>query len=264
MYVMGKRGEEVRYVPTDIKRFYGCSIIMGCLGYPAIRMYWSNECKIPAIFNSMSRDKFLQLRSDIHFQDYSAPNPTNKLWRVQLVIDTVRKRCNELATDITNNSIDEQMMSYTGRCPARQVIRSKPRTVGLKNLVCATSRGVVVDFEVFQGAGTFEDCGLGHGPSIVIRLVKNLPKGSHIYFDRFFTTTPLIEALHQMGFLGTGTIMANRIPKSVKFPLDKDMKRSDISQFANSNVAVVKWMDTKAVIVASSATGKDPIGEIKI
>ena len=31
MYVMGKRGEEVRYVPADIKRFYGCSIIMGCL-----------------------------------------------------------------------------------------------------------------------------------------------------------------------------------------------------------------------------------------
>ncbi|KAI8117747.1 hypothetical protein CVS40_10436 [Lucilia cuprina] len=59
MYVMGKSGEEVRYVPTDIKRFYGCSIIMGCLGYPAIIMYWSNECNIPAIFNSMSRDKFL-------------------------------------------------------------------------------------------------------------------------------------------------------------------------------------------------------------
>lgn len=158
MYVLAKRGQEVRYVPADIKRFYGCAIIMGCLGYPAIRMYWSNECKIPAIYNSMSRDKFLQLRSDIHFEDYSATNSTNKFWRVQSVIDTVRKRCNELITEITNYSIDEQMIPFTGRCPARQVIRSKPRPVGLKNLVCATSSGLVVDFEVFQGAGTFEDC----------------------------------------------------------------------------------------------------------
>lgn len=79
---------------------------MGCLGYTAIRMYWSNECKIP--------DSTLQLQSDIHFQDYSAPNPTNKLWRVQSVIDTVRKRCNELATDITYYSIDEQLMPFTG------------------------------------------------------------------------------------------------------------------------------------------------------
>lgn len=83
---------------------------------------------------------------------------------------------------------------------------------------------------------------LRHGSSIVIRLTKNLPQGSHIYIDRFFTTVPLLESLHQMGYLGTGTIMANRIPKSVKFPLDKDMNRGDICQFTNNeNVAVVNW-----------------------
>ena len=54
------------------------------------------------------------------------------------------------------------MISFTGRCPPRRVIITKPRPVILKNLVCATSGGAVVDFEVFQGAGTFEDCGLGH------------------------------------------------------------------------------------------------------
>ena len=42
------------------------------------------------------------------------------------------------------------MIKFTGRCPARQVIRTTPRPVGLKNLVCATSRGVVLDSEVFQ------------------------------------------------------------------------------------------------------------------
>ena len=41
------------------------------------------------------------------------------------------------------------------------------------------------------------------------------------------------------------------------------MQHSGIFQFANSiNVAVVKWMYSKYVIVVSSATGKDPASEI--
>ncbi|XP_049307347.1 piggyBac transposable element-derived protein 3-like isoform X1 [Bactrocera dorsalis] len=262
MYVMSTRGQEVRYQQADFKRFYGCAMIMGCLGFPKIRMYWSHEFQIPAIYNSMSRDKFLQMRSDIHFADVSVPDPCNKLWRVQPVIDLVRNRCNNLATEITQHLIDEQVVPFTGRCPARQTIRSKPRPTGLKNLVCATVSGMIVDIEVFQGAGTFQDCGLGHGASIIMRLTKHLPKGSHIYFDRFFTTIPLIQSVHQIGFHGTGIIMANRLDKNLKFPQDKEMNRGDIIQFTNGdNVAVVKWKDSKGVVVVSSQCGKDPIGE---
>ena len=58
-----------------------------------------------------------------------------------------------------------------------------------------------------------------------------------------------------MGFLVTETIVANGIPKSVKFLLDKDMRRNGIFQFTNSkNVTVV--------IVVSRATGNDPVGKI--
>ena len=57
-----------------------------------------------------------------------------------------------------------------------QSIRYNPRPVGFKNLVYATSNGVVVNFEIFQGAGTFKNRGLGHGPSIFIRLIKTIPK----------------------------------------------------------------------------------------
>ncbi|XP_050321315.1 piggyBac transposable element-derived protein 3-like [Bactrocera neohumeralis] len=134
MYVMSTRGQEVRYQQADFKRFYGCAMIVGCLGFPKIRMYWSHECQIPAIYNSMSRDKFLQMRSDIHFADVSVPDPCNKLWRVQPVIDLVRNRSNNLATEIAQYSMDEQVIPFTERCPARQTIRSKPRPTGLKNL----------------------------------------------------------------------------------------------------------------------------------
>ena len=77
MCALDKRSQKVRYLTVDIKGFYGCAIIMGCLSYPAIRKYWA---KFSAIYNSMSRDKFLQLRSDIYFKDHSALSSTNKFW----------------------------------------------------------------------------------------------------------------------------------------------------------------------------------------
>lgn len=52
-----------------------------------------------------------------------------------------------------------------------------------------------------------------------------------MYLDRFFTKTPLPEALDKISCLATGTIMGNRVPKSIKFPLDKEVHRRDICQF---------------------------------
>ncbi|XP_036347793.1 piggyBac transposable element-derived protein 3-like, partial [Rhagoletis pomonella] len=263
MYTLATSGTEMSLTETELKNFYGCAIIMSCLGYPQMKMYWEDNYRCEIIAASMSRNKFMRFRNTIHFVDNNKPSETNKLWRVQPVIDLVRSRCNELASAVTSYSIDEQIVPFTGRCPARQVIRSKPRPVGLKNLVCATSDGLVVDFEVFQGAGTFPDCGLGHGPSIVLRLTKCLPKGSHLYFDRFFTTIPLLEKLQDIGFKATGTIMGNRLGKRINFPADKAMARGDMHQFVkDDNVAVVKWCDTKCVTIASTACGKDPIGEV--
>ena len=152
----------------------------------------------------------------------------------------VRKRCNELATDITNYSIYEQMIPFTGRIPARQVLRNKPSPVGPKNLVCATANGIMVDFELFQGVGSFPDRGLGHGPSIVIRLVKHLQKQSHLYFDRYFITIPLLQKLLELGFIATGTIMANRLGKRINFPIGESINRGDSCQFLNNGTVAVK------------------------
>lgn len=117
---------------------------------------------------------------------------------------------------------------------------------------------------MFQGAGTFPDSGLGHGPSIVLRLTKFLPKGSFLYFDRFFTTIPLMVKLEENGFKATGTIMGNRLGKRVNFPSDKQMERGSMAQFVKDDeVAVVKWCDTKCVTIASTACGKDPVGEVE-
>ncbi|KAG8251040.1 hypothetical protein J6590_089080 [Homalodisca vitripennis] len=59
---------------------------------------------------------------------------SNRLWKVQPIIDAVRKRCLELERGSGTYSIDEQIIPFLGSCPVRQVVKNKPRPVGLKKL----------------------------------------------------------------------------------------------------------------------------------
>uniref|UniRef100_A0A0K8U4J7 PiggyBac transposable element-derived protein 3 n=1 Tax=Bactrocera latifrons TaxID=174628 RepID=A0A0K8U4J7_BACLA len=188
-YHLSQHGCLLNATAADIKNLYGLHIIMGCLAYPRVRMYWSEGFGLAQIKNAMTRDKFFTLRNSLHFVDTLQP-PVNKLFKIQPVINCVRSRCEALATEITDYSIDEQMIPFTGR--------------------------------------TFSDTGLGVGPSTVIRLTKHLPKGSFLYFDRYFTTIPLLEKLLELGYKATGTIALNRLPlQRMDFPLDRNMHRGE-------------------------------------
>lgn len=215
MYSVAQTGKSMLTKATKLKQFFGINLLMGCITYPRLNMYWRKGIELSAISTCMPRDRFLALRSNLHFVDtVNIPKDaeTNKLWKVQPVIDAVRNRCMELPRDSGTYSIDEQMIPFTGRCHLKQYVKNKPRPVGLKNFVITTSSGLVLDFEIYQGKFT-SLCNpeLGLGPSVVMRLVRSLPPRSWVYFDRYFTTIPLLEKLHENNIEGTGTIMTNRI-----------------------------------------------------
>ncbi|GBP52505.1 PiggyBac transposable element-derived protein 3 [Eumeta japonica] len=195
---------------------------MGC-ALPRLPMYWRAGTKLGLICNIMSRDRFLTLRNALHVvEGDSAPDSEkgNVLWKVQPMIDKVKDTCNKLERVPGFYSIDEQMIPFTGRCKLRQVVKNKPRPVGLKNFVMTTSEGLMLDFAIYEGAKTmFGESNLGLGPSVILSLAKSIPPGSCVYHDRYFTTVPLIEEMEKLNLHSTGTIMQNRIPDraTIKF-----------------------------------------------
>ena len=125
--------------------------------------------------------------------------------------------------------MDEQMIPFTGRMPAKQLFKSKPNPVGLKNVVFCGQSGRILDFEIYQGAGTGvpeESKHLGLGGSIVMCLAQTIPSNQNYksYFDNYFTSVPLIHLLKCRGIHSLGVVKKNRM-SGCQLKEEKELKK---------------------------------------
>lgn len=255
----------------EIKVFFGILMYMGVLKFPRVRMYWQGGTRIPAIADSMPVNRFFKLRSALHITDQNMPrdpSSSDKFWKVRPLLEAVRRRCLQLEV-LEHSSIDEQMVPFTGRVAAKQVIKSKPNPVGVKVFVRCSSDGMAHDFEVYQGRGTGIDPAYSHlglGGSVVMRLVENLPHHLNLkcFFDNYFTSVLLLRELKEIGILATGTIRSNRL-LGCKLKGEKEMKREergtmDSKVTEEGDVVLVRWKDNNLVNVASTQCGVGDTG----
>ncbi|TKS75689.1 PiggyBac transposable element-derived protein 3 [Collichthys lucidus] len=181
---------------NEVYHFFGACILMSCIRYPTIRMYWSKALRITAITERFTRPRFFKLRVAIKVViDDDVPEDLrrmDKFWKVRPFLDCILQGCKSL-TRPDCASIDEQMIPFTGACPFRQYLPMKPNPVGIKNFVCASANGIVLDFELYQGTKSLVEKvevpeGLGLGSLVIERLCQTLQRGTKVYCDRFFTT----------------------------------------------------------------------------
>ncbi|XP_050505554.1 piggyBac transposable element-derived protein 3-like [Diabrotica virgifera virgifera] len=261
-YFMRKTGRMLNTNSEEIKKLIGIHLIMGCIPYPRLHMYWRQGMQLHMVSSQMPRDRFKALRTALHVvdEDIAPEGNTNVLWKVQPIITAVKRACDRLERRPGNYSIDEQIIPFCGRCAngLRQVVKNKPRPQGLKVFVATTSDGLMIDFEVYQGARTpFPDRSLGVSAAVILHLSKSIPPGSCVFFDRYFSSILLIEP--QMKLHGTATLMMNRLPERRKIPFKEDrcMKRGESQQFVYGDLVVVKWKDNKSVLMVSNCTSAD-------
>lgn len=227
-------------------------MLMGLLGLPRARLYWSRISAVPLVTENMTRDRFFELRGVLHFVDLSQTTDaqTEKLFRAEPIIQSFRKACLELPHPKAV-SVDEQMIPFSGRCPARQYVPSKANPVGLKNFVLSSSDGLVLDFVIYTGKGTVPEADtkeLGLGGAIVKRLLHTAPEEQpvHVFTDCFFTGLKLAEYLLRRNAHLTGTIMANRTGGAAsKLPNEKNMKQGESCCVVRSDgeMCLTKWKD---------------------
>ncbi|KAL3203823.1 hypothetical protein MRX96_041666 [Rhipicephalus microplus] len=180
----------------EMQNFLGATLMMNCLGYPQMRLYWARGTRVPAIANVLTRDRFFTLRSnfkvviDLVFTEQGQKN--DRLSKVRPILNEVQAACLKLPRP-PSVCIDEQIIPYTGVTTLKQYVPGKLHPTGLKNFVVASPSGLVLDFDIYQGK-TFLKIGysldLGFRPYVVQVYAKSLPSGTSLFFDRYLRHCP--------------------------------------------------------------------------
>ena len=271
-----KTGRSLLLKHDECRRFFGVNMLMSVLRFPWIRMYWMKKTRVEAIGDAISRDRFFKIRSCLKVvSDADVPDDVrvgDRLWKVRPLLDCIREGCVRLPRP-KEVSIDEQMIPFTGKTSLKQFMPGKPNPEGLKNFVAATPDGLILDFEIYQGKRL---CSRSDpdgkewflGESVVMRLIETLGPGTYMYFDRYFTTPRLLEALKDKGMEGTGTIRKNMMPKKTNLPPESVVKkwergRSETHARSDGKLGLTIWKDSKPLCMASTAFGKEPVDTVK-
>lgn len=164
-------------------------------------------------------------------------------------------------------TVDEQLVSFRGRCSFRQYIPSKPGKYGLKILwKCNTISSYPLKGEISLGRQPGAARDRNQGAQLVKRLTQPwLNTGRNITFDNIFTTTDLAIDLDfvvvNTAIVGTMRSNKGEIPKEMQKSRTREEK-SSIFGFSN-RLTLISYAPkrNKAVILLSTRHHNKKISE---
>ena len=189
---------------------------MGAYKLPNRRMYWSPKSRISVIADAMTRNRFDQILSILHFCENSA-NRDDKTAKIKPVLNHFNKKFQENAANETYQAINEMMIAFKGRHSLKVYMPKKPTKWGYKLWCRAGVSGYVYQFELSGGLlrGPTLGIQINYEPKeaacVVLRLTDQLESGKHkIFFDNLFGTPELLTYLKTRGIFAVSTLRNDR------------------------------------------------------
>ena len=221
LYARQKNNQSFFVNKEELKVFIGVLLFSGYHRLPRERMYWSldEDVSVPIINNSISRNRFHEIKKHLHFADNSKIDKEDKMYKLRPLVDILNQNFQQWEIFHENLSIDEAMIKYFGHHPSKQFIKGKPVRFGFKDGMLCRSTGYCYNFETYAGAKKNQDTAstakLPLGSKVVLGLLEcvTTPTDHTIYFDNYFSSHDLLTTLRQKGFRATGTIRDNRTKK---------------------------------------------------
>lgn len=193
-YYASSKGKRTQLTSEELLKVIGILYLSGYSPVPQRRLYWSseNDTRNELIATSMPRTRFEDILSIIHFNHIE--NKDDRAYKVRPLMDSINNSFKEFIPQSDEYSIDESMIKYFGRHPAKQFIRSKPIRFGFKMWTLCSSTGACHRFDLYLGASSYPKSPDGLGASVVLELSKDICQGCSIYFDNYFTGITLLQA----------------------------------------------------------------------
>lgn len=246
-------------------------IFSGYHSLPSERDYWSEseDLGVQLVKDAISRNAYLEIKCNIHFQNNSKANENkhDKAFKLRPLIDMVNKNFQRWGVFEKILSIDEMMVRYYGRHGLKQFIRGKPIRFGYKLWSLCGDSGYCYHFSLYCGK-ELDQVKETLGTRVVHKMLDIIddPCSYHIYFDNYFSSYDLFISLKEKGFRATGTIRDNRTQKCPIKP-SKDIEKSPRGtydyQFDNTGeILIVRWNDNKAVTMGTNFDEIEPLASV--
>lgn len=208
---------------VEIKALCGIYYYAGALNMNSVttKELFNKETGIPFFRAIMSEARFSFLTNCLRFDDKDTRiqrRETDRFAPIRDVFEAIISKCSELYTPSEYCTLDEQLVSFRGRCPFKMYIPSKPDKYGIKMLaLCDSKTFYLLNAEVYIGKNSTPQ-----GIPVAEYYTLNLTKPIHgtnrnLTTDNWFTSIQTAKTLHDdYSTTLVGTIKKNKaeIPES--------------------------------------------------
>ena len=259
----------------ETRKFIGIILFMSVVHLPRRRDYWSDAIRQKFVADVMPVNRFEEILSQLHLNDNELECKRDelgydRLHKVRPLLQIIQKTISNCAENEMHMSVDEQIIPFKGRHSLKVYMKNKPKKWEYKMWALAGQSGYLHKFYV-SGDNLVPsreeklDPAFGKSGEVVLNLVSQLPKNTHIYFDNYFASPELLLELKKRGYHATCTIRANRCGKC---PLKnkKQLKKEGRGAFdykSSEGVVMASWFDNRVVTVASNKCSVLPTNTVR-
>lgn len=259
-----------------LQKYLGILIMTSAVYVPDIRKYWAPVVGNSTIMETMTINEFEKIRSVLHFNSNTTMVPRtdakhDRLHKIRPILDHLTSKFSSIPLEECL-SLDEQICGTKIKSYLKQYMPAKPHKWGFKFFVLSGVSGYTYNFEIYTGKDEKEnifdnEIHLGASANVVTRLTRVVTQNVNhkIFFDRFYTTVPLVVELAKNGIYSLGTIQRNRVP-NCKLPTESELKKKErgfSSEFfatvENTDVCLLTWKDNKPVNLLSTFVSCKPM-----
>lgn len=241
---------------NELRVFIGLLLLAGVYNSKntPVEELWSSEDGRPIFNSSMSRDRFIQIRRSLRFDNRDTRNRNDKLAPIRQLFEMFITKCKSNYKPSPFITIDEQLVTFRGRCPFKMFIPTKPGKYGIKIwILCDSNNSYCCNAQIYLGRVGARDIGQSH--RVVMELTDHIcGTGRHLTADNFFTDITTIRTLLGRQITYTGTLRKNKgeIPIAMLANANRPVE-SSIFGFQR-DVTLVSYVPkrNKAVILMSS------------
>lgn len=193
----------------EIQAFLGVHLVMIASHFSNLNTYSKRKCQKFQNFGCLNRNRLYKLRRHLCLVDSNHLRTlmTNKLWKIQPMLECIRNKCMSIPRDSKQYSIIRLFLSFTGDCPVKFN----------KNIIIYTlisDDGIILDVEFQQEKSPL---------LTIVKLCKTIPKYSIVFIDERIISIQLLEKLLDLNIFGCG-----------KLPYDCDSLQKYSSEFFNN------------------------------